>query len=40
MSRRNGHRSLFHVNRKRRLAIRAKKRALKVALLAKLKPEA
>ncbi len=33
MSKRNGNRSKFHIDRKRRLALRARMRALKAALL-------
>jgi hypothetical protein len=34
MSRRNGDRSKFHINRKRRLALRARLRAIKAQRLA------
>lgn len=34
MSKRNGNRSNFNINRKRRLALRARQRAAKAALLA------
>jgi len=33
MSKRNGNRSNFNINRKRRLALRARQRAIKAALL-------
>jgi len=33
MSRRNGNRSRFHIDRKRRLVLRARQRAIKAALL-------
>jgi hypothetical protein len=38
MSRRNGNRSLFHITRKRRLALRARVRAAHARLLAAKAP--
>ena len=40
MSRRNGNRSQFHINRKRRLALRARVRAALAKLLAQNAPAA